>query len=256
MRTLTLTKHHGLGNDFLVLIDAADEFGAEHAAMARALCDRHRGIGADGLIRLGPYLRMHLHNADGSRAEMSGNGIRCLAQAVVDHGLTADELDFEIETDAGMKWVRVGLATDADPTTREVTVDMGPARITSTTPGVRAEVDMGNPHLVLPDEGQDLEALGREHPDVNVELIRLEANDLVMRVHERGVGLTQACGTGSCASAAAAQAWGWTGNAVTVQNPGGAVKVELKDETVFLTGPATFIARVDVLWPGQPRERS
>ena len=252
MRTLTLTKHHGLGNDFLVLVDASDEFGAEHAAMARALCDRHRGIGADGLIRLGPYLRMHLHNADGSRAEMSGNGIRCLAQAIVDHGLTADELEFEIETDAGTKWVRVGEAADENVTTREVTVDMGAARIVSSTAGERAEVDMGNPHLVLPDEGQDLVALGREHPDVNVELVKLDGSDLSMRVHERGVGLTQACGTGSCASAAAAQAWGWTGSAVTVHNPGGAVTVELKDETVFLTGPAAFIARVDVLWPGAP----
>jgi diaminopimelate epimerase len=251
MRTLTLTKHHGLGNDFLVLIDAADEFGAEHEALARALCDRHRGVGADGLIRLGPYLRMHLRNADGSRAEMSGNGIRCLAQAVVDHGLTAEELEFEIETDAGTKWVRVGETSGDHVLTREVTVDMGPARIVASDAGTRAEVDMGNPHLVLPDHGQDLEALGHEHPDVNVELIRLEANDLVMRVHERGVGITQACGTGSCASAAAAQAWGWTGSAVTVQNPGGAVKVELKDETVFLTGPATFVARVDVLWSGE-----
>lgn len=254
MRTLTLTKHHGLGNDFLVLVDAGDELGDDHAALARALCDRRRGIGADGLIRLGPYLRMHLHNADGSRAETSGNGIRCLAQAIADLELT-DELEFEIETDAGMKWVRIGLPTDDDPFTREITVDMGAARVLSHEPGVRAEVDMGNPHLVLPDVGQDLLELGQRHPDVNVELIRMDGSELVMRVHERGVGLTQACGTGSCASAAAAQAWGWASGAVTVRNPGGPVTVELKDESVFLTGPATFIARVDVLWPGAP-ERS
>ncbi|HVM09202.1 MAG TPA: diaminopimelate epimerase [Acidimicrobiales bacterium] len=258
MRTLTLTKHHGLGNDFLVFVDHNDEFGDDHAAMARALCDRHRGIGADGLIRLGPYLRMHLHNADGSRAEMSGNGIRCLAQAIVDHGLT-DETEFEIETDAGTKWVRIGephAASGLGMFTREITVDMGPARIVESTAGERAVVDMGNPHLVLPDEGQDLLALGAQHPEVNVELISTTGNgDLAMRVHERGVGVTQACGTGSCASAAAAHAWGWVGTAATVHNPGGAVSVELKDETVFLTGPATFIARVDVLWPGEPSER-
>ena len=248
MRALTLTKHHGLGNDFLVLVDAADEFGDQHEALARALCDRHRGVGADGLIRLGPYLRMHLRNADGSRAEMSGNGIRCLAQAIADHGLT-DEQEFEIETDAGLKWVRVDDAGPHDSFTRQVTVDMGAARLLASEPGVRAEVDMGNPHLVLPDDGQDLVALGRAHPDLNVELIARDGDDLVMRVHERGVGITQACGTGSCASAAAAHAWGWTGTAVTVRNPGGPVTVELKDETVYLTGPATFIARVDVLWP-------
>ena len=255
MRTLTLTKHHGLGNDFLVLIDYDDEFGAEHAAMARALCDRHRGIGADGLIRLGPYLRMHLHNADGSRAEMSGNGIRCLAQAIVDVGLHEGP-EFEVETDAGTRWIRVGDAGDV--VTREITVDMGPARLVASSPGASASVDMGNPHLVLPDEGQDLEALGRDHLDVNVELIKVVGDGLEMRVHERGVGLTQACGTGSCASAAAARAWGWTGDSVKVHNPGGPVTVELKDDTVLLTGPAAFIARVDVLWPGAPatEERS
>jgi len=245
MRTLTLTKHHGLGNDFLVLLDTDDHYGDDHAALARALCDRHRGVGADGLIRLGPGLRMHLHNADGSRAEMSGNGIRCLAQAIVDSGVHGGPA-FEIQTDAGPKWVAIEYGSKT-ALRCDVTVDMGPVTVVSNEAGARAEVDVGNPHLVLPDEGQDILALGRDFPDVNVELIRRDGPDLVMRVHERGVGITQACGTGSCASAAAASAWGWTGSAVTVRNPGGDVRVELKDETVYLTGPAEFIARVE--WP-------
>ena len=235
---LTLTKHHGLGNDFLVLIDLDDAYAGAEASMARALCDRTRGVGADGLIRLGPELRMHLHNADGSRAEMSGNGIRCLAQAIVDGGVHGGP-EFEIVTDAGPRWV----ATRYDGT---FTVDMGPATIESL--GDReARVSTGNPHLVLFDEGQDLLALGREHPDLNVELIRVDGFDVTMRVHERGAGITEACGTGSCASAAAANAWGLIGTSTTVHNPGGDVVVELKPDTVLLTGPAVFIARVEVV---------
>jgi len=239
MPTLTFTKHHGLGNDFLVLIDTDDRFASDQAAMAVALCDRTRGVGADGLIRLGPGLRMHLHNADGSRAEMSGNGIRCLAQAIIDNGVHGGP-DFEIQTDAGPRWV----STDYNG---RFTVDMGPARIVSSAIG-RAEVDTGNPHLVLLDEGQDLLALGREHPDVNVELISGEGFEISMRVHERGAGITQACGTGSCAAAVAAHHWGLTGTSVTVHNPGGDVSVELKAETVLLTGPAVFIGRIEVPW--------
>lgn len=235
-----LTKHHGLGNDFLVLIDQEDRYADAHARMAAALCDRTRGVGADGLIRLGPGLRMHLHNADGSRAEMSGNGIRCLAQAIIDNGIHGGP-EFEIQTDAGPRRVSTSY-------TGQYTVDMGPAQVV-TLDDDRAEVAMGNPHLVMRDTGQDLLALGAEHPDVNVELISGEGFDITMRVHERGAGLTQACGTGSCASAVAAHAWGLTGRTVTVHNPGGDLVVEIKEETILLTGPAVFIARVEV--PGR-----
>jgi diaminopimelate epimerase len=245
MPALVLTKHHGLGNDFLVVLDTDDRYASDAGELAIALCDRHRGIGADGLIRLGPGMRMHLHNADGSRAEMSGNGIRCLAQAIVDNGVHGGP-EFEIETDTGPRWVAIGYAKEHG--TQMVTVDMGPARIVSSERG-RAEVDMGNPHLVLLDEGQDLGALGQSHPDLNVELIRVDGFDLTMRVHERGVGLTEACGTGSCAAAAAANDWGLIGTSTTVHNPGGDVQVELKPETVLLTGPAQFIARIEVTWP-------
>lgn len=240
--TLALTKHHGLGNDFLVLLDTDDRYAAAHEAMARALCHRTTGIGADGLLRLGPGLRMHLHNADGSRAEMSGNGIRCLAQAVFDQGVHGGP-EVEIVTDAGPRCV----GTNFDGT---YTVDMGTAKVTDLQDG-RAEVDTGNPHLVLVVDDPaavDLEALGQQHPDVNVEVVRVDdVGHVTMRVHERGAGITHACGTGSCAIAAAARAWGLTGDAVTVRNPGGDLRVELRDDTAFLTGPAVYIGRVEVI---------
>jgi diaminopimelate epimerase len=241
--TLSLTKHHGLGNDFLVLLDPEDRYAGDgiHAAMAVALCERRTGIGADGLLRLGPDLRMHLHNADGSRAEMSGNGIRCLAQAIFDQGVHGGP-DVEIQTDAGPKWVR----TNFDGT---YTVDMGTAKVTDLQDG-RAEVDTGNPHLVLVVDDPatvDLETLGREHAHLNVEVVRVDdPSHVTMRVHERGAGITQACGTGSCAIAAATRAWGLTGDTVTVRNPGGDLRVELQGDTALLTGPATFIGRVEV----------
>ena len=239
--TLTLTKHHGLGNDFLVLLDTDDRYAAAHEAMAVALCDRRTGIGADGLLRLAPGLRMHLRNADGSAAEMSGNGIRCLAQAIFDQGVHGGP-DVEIVTDAGPKWVR----TNFDGT---YTVDMGPATVKDLQEG-RAEVDTGNPHLVVVVDDPaavDLEAMGQDHLDVNLEVIRVDnQSNVTMRVHERGAGITEACGTGSCAIAAATRAWGFTGDRVTVHNPGGDLGVELQGDTALLTGPAVFIGRVEV----------
>ena len=244
--TLTLTKHHGLGNDFLVLLDTEDRYAAAHAAMAVALCDRRTGIGADGLIRLGPELRMHLHNADGSRAEMSGNGIRCLAQAILDFGVDGGP-ELDILTDAGVK--RVSTAFDKQGATQRFTVDMGVAKVTDLEER-RAEVDTGNPHLVLlvaDPAAEQLEELGAENPDVNVEVVRVDdVGNVTMRVHERGAGITQACGTGSCATAAATRAWGLTGDRVVVHNPGGDLVVELQGDTALLTGPATYVGRVEV----------
>jgi diaminopimelate epimerase len=244
--TLSLTKHHGLGNDFLVLLDTEDRYAAAHEAMAVALCDRRTGIGADGLIRLGPDLRMHLHNADGSRAEMSGNGIRCLAQAILDLGVDGGP-ELEILTDAGVR--RVVPRYDQHDRTQSFTVEMGVAKVTDLEER-RAEVDTGNPHLVLlvaDPVAEQLEELGAENPDVNVEVVRVDDQATVtMRVHERGAGITQACGTGSCAIAAATRAWGLTGDRVVVHNPGGDLEVELQGDTAFLTGPATSIGRVEV----------
>jgi diaminopimelate epimerase len=237
-----LAKHHGLGNDFLVGIDVAVD-----APMAKALCDRRRGVGADGLIGYAGG-RMTLFNADGSRAEVSGNGIRCLAQALARHR-GVDTLDEVVDTDAGPK--RLVLRPGPDPATVEVSVDMGEARVLRLDER-EAEVDMGNPHLVLlvdDTDSVDLRAIGRRHPDVNVEVIAPDGGGgLLLRVHERGAGITEACGTGACAAAAAAARWGLVGEQVTVRMPGGAVDVALGDGAVTLTGPATHIADLEVPW--------
>lgn len=248
MPTLTLTKHHGLGNDFLVLVDTDERHAGEEPTMAARLCDRRRGIGADGLIRLGPGLRMHLHNADGSPAEMSGNGIRCLAQAIIRLGIDAGP-ELVIVTDVGARSV---VLRDQTADEMSFAVDMGAVTVTDLEER-RAEVDTGNPHIVLlvaDPAVEQLEELGAENPDVNVEVVRVdEADKVTMRVHERGAGITEACGTGSCAVAAATRAWGLTGDKVTVRNPGGDLHVDLGSDTATLTGPAVYIGRIEVRWP-------
>ncbi|MGE3621645.1 MAG: diaminopimelate epimerase [Acidimicrobiia bacterium] len=262
---MQLTKHHGLGNDFLVLVDpgAAGRFDA---ALAVALCDRRTGVGADGLLRAvpggpgGAEVTMVLLNADGSRAEMSGNGIRCLVQAVVDAGL-AGPGEVRVATDAGLRIV-TDLGRPGEPT-RSLRVDMGVAKVDGDEDrwpgqgiGRGLAVDVGNPHVVLEalDEGLDVATIGarldaQADGGTNVELVRPgAAADVVdMEVFERGVGVTLACGTGACAAAVAAARWGWTGPRTTVRMPGGEVVVELGDDGgVLLTGPATFVARVEV----------
>lgn len=257
MPTLNLTKHHGLGNDFLVVLDAdgavaAGQFG-EPAELARHLCDRRRGVGADGLIVATPaeaaHARMVLHNADGGRAEMSGNGIRCLGQALVEAGWAAAG-EIRVLTDAGERLLEV--AGEERPGLCSVRVGMGAGRVTRLGEG-EADVDTGNPHLVvLVDEPAtvDLEALGARHADRNVEVVRVESRlAATMRVHERGVGLTEACGTGSCAVALAALAWDLTEPRITVHNPGGDLQVEVAGGECFLTGPAALVARIEVPWP-------
>jgi diaminopimelate epimerase len=237
---MQLTKHHGLANDFLVVLDQPAD-----ADLARRLCHRRTGIGADGLIRADTTrtpIVMELWNADGSRAEMSGNGIRCLAQALVDAGRVA-EGDATIATDAGERWVHIG--GEHEPGTRTVTVDMGPAT-GAVDDRVQATVSMGNPHTVLLLDALDV--LPHEDASRNVEFVRPgpEPDAVTMRVVERGVGETQACGTGACAAAWAANRWGLVGTVVTVHQPGGDALVELKEDTILLTGPTTRIARIDL----------
>ena len=246
---LRLSKHHGLGNDFLIRLD-----GDVDAAMARAVCDRRTGVGADGLVSVVGD-RWTLFNADGSRAESSGNGLRCAAQAVARaRGVT--DLDLTFETDAGPR--RVQLTGDV------ATVEMGAVTV-HRLGDEDAEVSTGNPHLVrrVPDPAViDLLALGAEHPDVNVEIIAPgpEPDSLAFRVHERGAGITMACGTGSVAAAAAAHAWGIVGPVVVVHNPGGDVTVELLEtklaesshgtvDQALLTGETVWIADVEMQWP-------
>ena len=262
MGVVRLTKHHGLGNDFLVLLDPAGTADVD-APAARALCDRRRGVGADGVLVVGPGrdgadVTMVLRNADGSRAEMSGNGIRCVGQAVaLDRGV--DRLDLVVATDAGLRAMAV--APGPDDRTAAVRVDMGVAKVDlepslDALVGRAALVDLGNPHLVLPRDdlaavevradGPGLEAL--VPGGVNVEWYRRRPDgDLELVVWERGAGATEACGTGACAVAAADAAWNGGARTVRVHMPGGAVDVGL-GEALTLTGPATFVASVEVPW--------
>lgn len=275
---MRLTKHHGLGNDFLVVLDA-DATHPIDAAVARRLCHRHTGIGADGLLRATPAApgspacaRMELRNADGSPAEMSGNGIRCLAQALLLGDWPGAGAEIVIDTDAGVRTVVVHDQPDA--VTHSLSVAMGSARVEGEaaewTGGDVARalvVDMGNPHLVL-----DLSAAGTAAADAidlvalgetvnakvadgsNVHLLTTGdqaegGGAIAIRTYERGVGLTQACGTGACASAVAARSWGLATDVVPVQMPGGRAEVTLgatDDHEVVLRGPATFVARIEL----------
>ena len=265
MTVLTLTKHHGLGNDFLVAFEPAVD---DLPALARRLCDRRRGIGADGLL-VGTGERpnaagMVLYNADGSRAEMSGNGVRCFAQALASrHG---ERGPLRITTDAGLRIVEI--AATEDPATVVASVDMGEVRPIEAPPGWAsvgvlpdrpvAHLDVGNPHTVVAVEDVDdvdLVALGSRVPTVNLEIVEPgpEANAITMRVHERGSGVTDACGTGAVAAAWAAAAWALVrGEELLVHMDGGSARVALHVPTsghATLTGPATYIARIEISVP-------
>ena len=261
---LRLTKHHGAGNDFLVLLDPDDRRPLS-AAEVRALCDRHRGIGADGVMRAvtgsgAAALAMELRNADGGVAEMSGNGIRCLVQAAVDAGLvTAGTV--AVQTLAGLRSVeyRPGPA----PGLAYARVWMGHATLGAALAvddpdGVRwaQRVDLGNPHVVLfgrPVDDDTVETVGALHDGsfpggANVEFVwpGPAPGELTLRVWERGVGETLACGTGACAVAAAAHAHGEAGSRVRVHNPGGPLDVELEPGGILLAGPTQTVGDITV----------
>ena len=268
---VVLSKHQALGNDFLVLdldqdptLDARDDW----AEVATRLCDRRFGVGADGLLLLraatSGRLRMILHNADGGRAEMSGNGIRCLVQAAHYAARGNDGAVYVVDTDAGEKRVEVERWSDDD--TVQIVVDMGPVDDLPEPAGWSAlechpdrpvsHLSLGNPHSVVgvdDVEAVDLVALGTKVPHVNLEIVEPgpEPHAITMRVHERGAGVTLACGTGACASAAAAYSWGLVAAnepEVLVHMPGGDARVRLDRSTrvATLIGPATFVASVTV----------
>ncbi|HKA84362.1 MAG TPA: diaminopimelate epimerase [Acidimicrobiales bacterium] len=274
---MRLTKHHGFGNDFLVLLDG-DASHPLAGDVARALCDRRTGVGADGLIRAtrldpaaddtagGAVAAMELRNADGSPAETSGNGIRCLAQALILAGW-ADGPTIPIRTDAGRRIVTLHDRSDA--LTYTLSVEMGVAHIAGEAPEwtggpIRRSlrVDVGNPHLVLDvggrDDEIDLVELGdsvnaKVPGGANVHLLSGETNDRVaIRTYERGVGPTLACGSGACAAAVAGRAWGIVGDKVAVDQAGGTAHVTMGgDGDVVLRGLATWVATVELPegWP-------
>lgn len=284
---MRFAKYHGTGNDFVMLEDLDDRVRLDPGTIA-SLCDRRRGVGADGLIRIAPApgadFFMDYYNAEGEPAEMCGNGIRCLAKYVYDRGLTS-ETELDVLTRAGVKHLLLDARGGA---VRTVTVDMGPPAFerkaipmtgepTETFIGRPFDVDgrtftatalsMGNPHVVLfVDPREDLAGfpvatLGprievrEEFPNrTNVEFIKPGDGRISMRVWERGVGETMACGTGACASLAASVLAGLAPRKAEVEFPGGLLGVEWReDDHLFLTGPAVsvFDGELDESWLSQ-----
>lgn len=259
---MKLVKAHAYGNDFL-LVDASlvpETF--ERGALARRLCDRHRGIGADGLIRFTPTARgaaMHLLNADGSPSEISGNGVRCLAAWVARERSMRPDGVVEISTDAGVKTLTLLEDAGARLTFRAA---MGPperlGRRNLDVDGTRVDVitmRVGNPQCVVLGEvtGDRLQRIAARlavHPSfpegTNVELATVERPDRVrILIWERGVGPTEASGTGACAAAVAAAAFGGASRDVEVLAPGGAQRVEWRQDGIYLTGWSEIVAVVE-----------
>ncbi len=266
-------KGHGTENDFVLLPDLDARLDLTEARV-RALCDRRAGIGADGVLRVvraeavedrpaevpADLFFMDYRNGDGSVAEMCGNGVRLFARYLVDAGLT-DEREFAIGTRAGVRQVTVG---------DDITVGMGRAGVTgaslATVGGASVAgvaVNVGNPHLVCVVDGVDrLESLDLTVPPlydpavfphgVNIEFVVVETPDRVrMRVHERGVGETRSCGTGTVAAVTGVLfGRGEHSGAMTVDVPGGRVRVTVEPDHATLSGPAVFVARgeLDGVW--------
>jgi diaminopimelate epimerase len=271
MPTVVLQKLHGLGNDFLVcdMAQPLPRLGWE--VLARRWCDRRRGVGADGLLLLSwdlhtpDRLAMGMHNADGSRAVMSGNGVRCLAHAAYRSQERQGPVAFDVATEAGVR--KIEIEPTGDRHTVLASVAMGTVSVIEAPaawPSIGADpgrpvvhVGVGNPHTVVGvDDVHDLDlaAIGARLPDINLEVVAggPEPDAITMRVHERGVGITDACGTGACAAAWAAASWGLvaTGNGeITVHMDGGDAKVLLDEPAageVTLVGPSVHVATVYV----------
>ena len=273
MGTLRFTKMHGCGNDY-VYINCFEETVEDPAALAVRLSDRHKGIGGDGVILICPSdvadAQMRMFNLDGSEGKMCGNGIRCVAKYVFDHGIARKE-ELKIETLSGVKTC---LIHEENGEAVSVTVDMGeailcPGEIPVALPGdcvIHQNVEvaggiyeitcvsMGNPHCVIfgedPD-GLELSEIGPrfEHDPlfpqgVNTEFIQvLDGHTLKMRVWERGSGETMACGTGACASAVAAVLCGYCpmGEDILVRLRGGDLTIRYEQDRVWMTGEAVTV---------------
>ena len=270
---MIFTKMHGLGNDY-VCINCFRERVEDPSGFARTLCDRHYGIGADGLILICPSkvsdFKMEIYNSDGSVAGMCGNGIRCLGKYVYDYRLTGKET-LSIETKSGIRNMHLHIQ---DGKACGAMVDMGVPRLNAHSIPILSEKDlvindpievqeknyrmtgmsMGNPHAVIFSEeinGISLEETGRElefHPRfperANIEFCHVTARDrMEIRVWERGVGETLACGTGACAAVVASVLNDLTDEEVIVKLLGGELSVrwDRKVNHVFLEGPAVKV---------------
>lgn len=275
---MEFVKLHGAGNDFLCL-DARGREGWDWPALGRAWCDRHFGVGGDGLLLLLDSevadWRLRIINSDGSEAEMCGNGIRCFVKWLRDEGFDARE-QLAIETPAGI--MRPRLVGEPNGATQQVIVDMGPPGLDPAQVPFRAAegvtrvaetwleaegrrwavtpVSMGNPHAVI--FVDDLEAVDVEGwgpglethaafpAKTNVEFVRVDGpGELTMRVWERGAGRTLACGTGACATVVAGVLSGRCERRATVHLDGGDLEIEWSesDDRLWMTGPATTVFR-------------
>ena len=264
---------HGLGNDY-VYVNCFEEKIDNPPAVARFVSDRHFGIGSDGLIMINPSktadFEMEMYNADGSRGEMCGNGIRCVAKYVYDYGLT-DKTQISVETLEGIKYLDL---TVEDGKVSLVKVDMGKPKLEADLIPIISEreqvidepievdgkeyhmtgVSMGNPHAVIyvdDVKGLDLEKIGPKFENherfpkrINTEFVHcIDRQTVEMRVWERGSGETLACGTGACAVAVSSILNNLTDTQVTVKLLGGDLQIEWDREKdrVFMTGPATVV---------------
>lgn len=280
---LNFTKMEGLGNDY-VYINCFRETVENPAELAIAVSDRHFGIGSDGLILIKPSesgnadFTMDMYNADGSRSEMCGNGIRCVGKYVYDYGLT-DKTDVAVDTLAGIKYLKLTVekaSADDRGKVKSVTVNMGapiflpseiPVRVDEALEMVKDYpvtisdreyrvtcVSMGNPHCVtfvdsvedfpLEKYGALLEGHEMFPNRVNAEFVRVVNRSYVeMRVWERGTGETLACGTGACATVAACILNGLTDDEVTVKLLGGelVIRWDRKENLIYMTGPARVV---------------
>lgn len=285
---MRFTKMHGIGNDYVYVDCFAQKPPRDPAGLSRAMSDRHCGVGSDGLILICPSeradARMRMFNADGSESEMCGNGIRCVAKYVYDHGI-ARRPTLKIETGRGI--LTLDLVVEKNVVS-QFKVDMGEPileseRIPTTLPGPRvvdyplpasAEswhqdcgldprmtcVSMGNPHVVLYCQNVakvPLEKVGPilEHDQafpqrINVHFVQVhQPNEVTMRAWERGSGITLACGTGACAVAVAGVLTGRTQRQLLAHLPGGDLQLEWSDANnhVFMSGPAVEVFSGE--WP-------
>lgn len=275
---MKFTKMHGIGNDY-VYVNCFEEKIEDPEKLARFVSDRHFGVGSDGLIMICPSeiadFRMQMHNADGSQAEMCGNGIRCVGKYVYDYGLT-DKTEFDVETLAGIKHLKL---TVEDGKAVLIEVNMGAPIleadqipvIASKSPVIREPIEvcgkqyemtcvsMGNPHAIVFMEdvkNLDIEAVGpffENHPvfpkRVNTEFVEvLDRKTINMRVWERGAAETWACGTGACATAVACILNGLTDDEVLIHLLGGDLRIRWDREAnlVYMTGPATTVFDADL----------
>lgn len=270
---MNFTKMHGLGNDFAV-VAGLSSVPEGIASLAKRICDRNFGVGADGLVLILPSgkadFTMRIFNADGTEAEQCGNAVRCVGKYVYDKGLT-DKEEVTLETQAGLQTLTFLIEND---TVSQVTVDMGEPILQGTQIPTTVDreqvvehpvevdgasykftaVSMGNPHAVIfTDSLQsiDLHQTGPKietHPlfprKTNVEFVeRHSAEEVTMHVWERGCGETLACGTGACSVAVAGALTGRTGRDVLVHLKGGDLRIEWKetDNRVYMTGPAVIV---------------